>query len=967
MLARAGKGTSWVTALILLGGIFVSSIIFLPTIARGATLYVGGAGPGNFTTIQAAIDTANPGDTVFVYNGTYNENITISKILSLAGESRNTTTIDGGDAGTVVTVTADWVNITGLTVSGAGHQGYGIFLDQVQNSRVADSAMKRNNYTGLSMASSGGSTIEDNIFVGNHFGIRGGGSGNVIARNNFSSNAEAISLGSSNDIIANNSFWLNDGQIFLTNAKGITISNNTLVRPESRYIGISIDRSQRIALKDNVMINNGIYLDGTQQIEWTSHSIDLSNTVNGKPVYYAKDQIGGVAPPGIGEAILAYSRGVVIQNQNFSGSGVGIELGFSWKNTISDVIIDNPGGIYLLQSHNNTLARLTLTTNISVLFDHSNDNSVSDSRISHCFYYPGIWSYVSSGLTIANNVITESAVGIELDFSGRSTVIGNVISNTTISGMLVGASDHTVIANNTVSDSPTGMTLIGPGPGYIGNNSIFNNQDGIYLNRSNANTIENNSFSTNSQRGLYIHDSSDNRVFHNSFVGNAMQAYDDIGQFSWDNGYPSGGNYWSDYTGVDVKSGPNQDMPGSDGMGDTPYDINQPFPGPGKSDRYPLMTRFAATPPSSPLVLRAKAGNGNVTLTWSPPGSDGGFPILNYTIYRGSSSGRESYLAKIGNITTYTDSGLQNGQAYYYQVSASNVPGEGLRSNEASATPSLQPPNRQPPHASISCKNQVQVGENVVLDAGGSTGNITRYNWIIRDEKGNVAATKEGKVVSHAFQTAGRFVVTLNVTDEVTNWSSEVSSAITVSSGPDWLLLGLGTAGIAGAAVLGFTEVGRVALLTLLAAPLHGRKVKGKDETKTRGMVLGYILGNPGDTYTDVRDALHMKNGAVAWHLMKLEKDGEIKSRVQGSRRRYYPTAMPLPAGDGGELHEIQQRLFKAVEQDPGKPVNVLAEELGVSRQLTLYHLKKLSRSGRLSIERRGLHMCVFLRGKGET
>jgi len=52
----------------------------------------------------------------------------------------------------------------------------------------------------------------------------------------------------------------------------------------------------------------------------------------------------------------------------------------------------------------------------------------------------------------------------------------------------------------------------------------------------------------------------------------------------WNDGYPSGGNYWSDYTGVDEKSGPNQDQPGSDGIGDTPYFIDG-----YNQDRYPLM------------------------------------------------------------------------------------------------------------------------------------------------------------------------------------------------------------------------------------------------------------------------------------------------------------------------------------------------------------------------------------------
>ena len=61
----------------------------------GKTLYVGGSGAGNYTTIQSAIDDANSGDTVFVYSGIYFENVIVNKTISLTGEDRNSTIIDG--------------------------------------------------------------------------------------------------------------------------------------------------------------------------------------------------------------------------------------------------------------------------------------------------------------------------------------------------------------------------------------------------------------------------------------------------------------------------------------------------------------------------------------------------------------------------------------------------------------------------------------------------------------------------------------------------------------------------------------------------------------------------------------------------------------------------------------------------------------------------------------------------------
>ncbi|TLZ70454.1 MAG: hypothetical protein E6K10_07935 [Methanobacteriota archaeon] len=96
---------------------------------------------------------------------------------------------------------------------------------------------------------------------------------------------------------------------------------------------------------------------------------------------------------------------------------------------------------------------------------------------------------------------------------------------------------------------------------------------------------------------------------------------------------------------------------------------------------------FAAGPPTRPLALQSAAGDAAVTLSWLAPSSDGGSPITAYKVYRGTNAGGESLLVTLGDVRTYFDSGLVNGRAYYYQVSAVNVNGEGILSNEVSATP----------------------------------------------------------------------------------------------------------------------------------------------------------------------------------------------------------------------------------------------------------------------------------------
>src|SRR5207249_782506 len=94
-----------------------------------------------------------------------------------------------------------------------------------------------------------------------------------------------------------------------------------------------------------------------------------------------------------------------------------------------------------------------------------------------------------------------------------------------------------------------------------------------------------------------------------------------------------------------------------------------------------------ATPPDPPQGLTATAGDGTVDLAWSAPGSDGGSPVTNYKVYRGTSQNGESFLTELGDVLSYSDTGLNNGQTYYYYVTAVNSIGDSGPSNEASATP----------------------------------------------------------------------------------------------------------------------------------------------------------------------------------------------------------------------------------------------------------------------------------------
>jgi fibronectin type 3 domain-containing protein len=98
-----------------------------------------------------------------------------------------------------------------------------------------------------------------------------------------------------------------------------------------------------------------------------------------------------------------------------------------------------------------------------------------------------------------------------------------------------------------------------------------------------------------------------------------------------------------------------------------------------------------ATVPSAPLGVRASAGNGSVSLSWSVPATNGGSPITGYNVYRGTSPNGEAGTPAATNVTTtsFTDAGLTNGTTYYYKVAAVNSAGTSLQSSEVSATPQV--------------------------------------------------------------------------------------------------------------------------------------------------------------------------------------------------------------------------------------------------------------------------------------
>ena len=418
--------------MLLLLSVSISAITILPETAGATTLYVGGAGPGNYTTIQGAIDAASPGDTVYVYSGTYYENVVIGKVLSLAGENEAETIIDGGyEDDDVIDIYSDWVNVSGFTLRNGGPNFFG---------------------SGL---------------------------------------------------------WIHSSNCSIT-----------------------------------------------------------SNTIHGNSVGITIDEVAG---------------NLIAENTVFSNYRFGISLFLSSDNTIA----------------NNTLFwNHVVGINLAL----SDDNTIKDNHIFEAW----------------------SGEGVGLSDSHNNAMVGNTITASE-RAMSLSSSTFNSITYNTVSDCP---------------------------------------------EGIFLSSSDNNSIHHNNVTNTTYPARDDSGDNSWDNGYPSGGNYWSGYDGEDTKSGPLQDQAGSDGIGDSPYGIML-----GRSeDRYPLMNPAAIvlTPPrdqppsctiTSPRSSHIVNGppptivSGTITITGSAFDPDGTVERIELHISGDTLAelpGSESW-SHIWNTTTVSD------------------------------------------------------------------------------------------------------------------------------------------------------------------------------------------------------------------------------------------------------------------------------------------------------------------------
>lgn len=389
---------------------------------------------------------------------------------------------------------------------------------------------------GVYLNNKSGVTIKNctvNHFTGGVY-LLNSSNNNTLTNNTASENRwDGIRFDSaSNNTLTNNTLSKNRFGIY-NHSSSNTFTNNTLSENE---FGLVLYYSPLNIITDNFFINDGLYIKGP------SHSNTIENNmVNNKPLIYLENKSDYIVTENAGQIILVGCNNITIQNQNISHTDVGIELLRTNNSKIINNTVDsNQYGIYLELSYFNTLAN-----NIAVANHHH-----------------GIYFDECSFNTLTNNTSSNNGTGISLFYFDYNTLTDNITNSNSYDGIVLAWSDNNTLINNSTSN---------------------NHEYGIFLHTSRRNILTKNT-SISNEYGIRFYQSSNNKIYHNNFIDNLRQAYAWRGAGNlFDDGYPSGGNYWSDYIGVDLYSGLNQDELGSDGMGDTPYTFT------GGEDKYPFM------------------------------------------------------------------------------------------------------------------------------------------------------------------------------------------------------------------------------------------------------------------------------------------------------------------------------------------------------------------------------------------
>jgi len=303
-----------------------------------------------------------------------------------------------------------------------------------------------------------------------------------------------------------------------------------------------------------------------------------------------------------GYGIYLYrSKNVVISGNTISNNGQGIILLESTSNTISKniVILNGAVSILISGSSDNKIYEniVTLNSGDGIWLENSQGNNITRNNISDNYSH-GMHLRYSGNSTVAENIIKNNGrYGTWLFSSGNSTIKGNIVSNNYDSNIVIERSDGSLLEGNTASKVEFSVVLQDTKDNILRDNKISDSYVGLWVSTAFNCTMAGNSIQDNAI-GVRIY-GSDNIFYHNTFINNTMFQVQVPGHEEniWDDGYPSGGNFWSDYEDIY----PDAEELDNSGIWDTPYFIDE-----NNQDNYPLMEPWTPPPPAPTTIHELK-------------------------------------------------------------------------------------------------------------------------------------------------------------------------------------------------------------------------------------------------------------------------------------------------------------------------------------------------------------------------
>ena len=479
----------------------------------------------------------------------------------------------------------------------------GISIWHSDNNTISGNDITNNSYYGIELRESSNNMFYGNMMNNNGYNLYVKGDRlshfmHLIDVSNLADGKPVYYIVNQKDLAINPLTYPRVGYLGLINCSNVAVeglnltnvgqglllayTNNTRIKANNitanRHSGIFLQSSDNNTIAGNNITNNGNH----GVLLWES----LNNSISENSITKNKN---------VGIYLRKSSDNNNISGNNITNNGDGIDLyeSSSHNNIIGNKIADNThNGIALDSSSNNIVSGNNITnSDFYGVFVFKSSNSIIGNEIANDGDY-GIWLWYSFNCSVSGNNITNNGLGIRVLESSYNTIYRNDITNNTEFGIYLDGSSNNKIYGNNITNNNVGIRPLDSSNNRICGNNIANNSNfGIYFTGGSGNTISENDVIGN-EHGIRFLVSSNNVVYHNNFINNVIQASTHDSTNIWDNGYPSGGNYWSGYIGTDANG---------DGIGDTPNLIDE-----NNQDNYPLMEPWSTPTMHAYMLIRTE-------------------------------------------------------------------------------------------------------------------------------------------------------------------------------------------------------------------------------------------------------------------------------------------------------------------------------------------------------------------------